>query len=153
MQQGPNQGIDISPERHSTHTFFLTMTIESPFQRHQKKLTLNTRPNSPSQVCNKVAAIQGCWIRYEEPFQPKKARDGSNGYFFRHGSGVNCVCTTKMRRSSLHPSIKFCHYGASIFDVRTEGGGRVKNTPDIHFADIGGRKIKRNCGRHLWKLP
>ena len=52
--------------------------------------------------------------------------------------------------------------GASIYDVRTEGGSR--NTPNLRtnsiddFADKegeGGQKIPKSCGRgrHIWKPP
>ena len=48
--------------------------------------------------------------------------------------------------------------GASIYDVRREGGGWSRNaanlqTNSIDFADKEGAKIPKLCGRHIWKPP
>ena len=50
---------------------------------------------------------------------------------------------------------------ASIYDVRTEGGGGSNNAPNLRskrvdFADgegLGEQKISNFCGPHVWKPP
>ena len=52
-----------------------------------------------------------------------------------------------------------CLFGASIYDIRPEGGGGSRNTPNmrtnnIEFADrYWGevRKLPKLCGCHIWK--
>ena len=45
--------------------------------------------------------------------------------------------------------------GASIYDVRTEGGRVSTNIPNLQTKVHRGRRSKnlKLCGRHLWKLP